>query len=101
MRGGVYVIHMAGGPQGNSEEVTRCHVEGGGVPVKRYQREYYYVCEGDQLAQTRLSFKRVASSDTRSADSNLSLNSTLISTSKEGQIEAGTDRKGMSVVDEK
>ena len=55
---------------------------------------------GDQLAQTRLSFKRVASSDTRSADSNLRLNSTLISTSKEGQIEAGTDSKGMKVVDE-
>ena len=37
----------------------------GGVPVKRYQREYYYVCDpvrggrGRRLIQTRLSFKKM------------------------------------------
>ena len=75
---------MAGGLLGSLEEDTRCQLDEDGVPVKRYQREYYYVCEGNKLAQTRLSFKRVTKLDKENADS--------LSTSTVGQSRDDTNK---------
>ena len=59
----------------------------GGVPVKRYQREYYYECVGKKLAQTRLSFPRVTNIDFEDADSDST------STSTEGQNRNNTNKE--------
>ena len=56
----------------------------GGVPVKRYQRHYYYECQTGKLAQTRLAFDRVANIGTDDAVNT--------STSTEGQNEADTNK---------
>ena len=53
----------------------------GGKPVKRYQREYYYECEGVKLSQTKLSFKKMTASEV----SNIDATTTFFSTSKVGQ----------------
>ena len=79
-RGGLdTVTHMVGGQLRSSEVVSKCQGRGG-APVKRYQREYYYVCEEGKLAQTRLSFSTVTKTDAEGDNSTISFN-----TSAEGQ----------------
>ena len=57
--GGVCVIHGRGATRkwrgGHKMTIGRR-----GLPVKRYQREYYYECEGNKMIQTRLAFSSSA-----------------------------------------
>ena len=59
----------------------------GGIPVKRYQREYYYERVGKKLAQSRLSFQRVTNLNFEGAESDST------SASKEGQNGNNTSKE--------
>ena len=66
------------------------------MPVKRYQRSYYYVCEpgkGDGMLQTRLSLKKTASSKKMTPDNIEPENAiqNFVGTSKAGQHEINTE----------
>ena len=83
VRGGHCLIHGRGGTRKWRGGYVMSRGRGG-VPVKRYQRDYYYTCDpvrggrGRGLIQTRLSFKRVT-------ESPLAEDANLFKTSTEGQ----------------